>query len=37
MEDAAVIAKAILADEHVEDAEEAAVDEVEEGTAIVSI
>jgi hypothetical protein len=37
MEDAAVIAKAILAEEDAEDAEEAAVDAVEEETTIVSI
>jgi predicted DNA-binding ArsR family transcriptional regulator len=37
MEDASVIAKAILAEEDAEDAEEAAVDAVEEGTTIVSI
>jgi hypothetical protein len=37
MEDAEVIAKAILAEEDAEDAEEAAVDAVEEETTIVSI
>jgi hypothetical protein len=37
MEDAAVIAKAILAEEDAEDAEEAAVDAVEGETTIVSI
>jgi predicted DNA-binding ArsR family transcriptional regulator len=37
MEDAAVIAKAILAEEDVEDVEEAAVAAVEEGTTIMSI
>jgi hypothetical protein len=37
MEDVAVIVKAILAEEDAEDAEEAAVDAVEEETTIVSI
>jgi hypothetical protein len=37
MEDASVITKAILAEEDTEDAEETAVDAVEEGTTIVSI
>jgi hypothetical protein len=37
MEDAAVIAKEILAEEDAEDAEETAVDAVEEETTIVSI
>jgi CheY-specific phosphatase CheX len=37
MEDAAVIAKAILAGEDAKDVEEAAVDAVEEETSIVSI
>jgi hypothetical protein len=37
MEDAAVIAKSILAEEDTEDAEETVVDEVEEETTIVSI
>jgi hypothetical protein len=36
-EDAVVLAKAILAEEDVEDAEEATVDAVEEETTIVSI
>jgi hypothetical protein len=36
-EDAAVLAKAILAEEDAEDVEEAVVDAVEEETAIVSI